>query len=72
MVHSVILTVLTLATATAAEAQDQANVFYVVTSRLQFGVEVGRWHTRWVGLPDGKVIRIEPAVIYAFSVPTTK
>src|SRR5262245_34049383 len=44
----------------------QGNVFYTIGPRLQVGLEVGRWHTRWVGLPDGKVIRIEPAIIYVF------
>jgi hypothetical protein len=44
----------------------QGNVFYTISPRLQFGLEVGRWYTRWVGLPDGNVIRIEPAIIYVF------
>jgi hypothetical protein len=25
-----------------------------------------RWHTRWMGVPGGKVIRIEPEIIYVF------
>src|SRR5262245_44894293 len=44
----------------------QGNVFYTIGPRLQVGLEVGRWHQRWVALPDGKVIRIEPAIIYVF------
>ena len=44
----------------------QGNVLYTIGPRLQLGLEVSRWHTRWVGLPDGSVIRIEPAIIYVF------
>jgi hypothetical protein len=42
------------------------NVFYAFSPRLHVGLDVGRWHTRWVGLPSGRVTRIEPAIIYVF------
>jgi hypothetical protein len=44
----------------------QGNFFYSITPRLQFGLEVSRWRTRWVGLPDGTAVRIEPAIFYIF------
>lgn len=44
----------------------QGNVFYNISPRLVLGVEVSRWRTEWVGLPDGKVVRIEPTIFYVF------
>jgi hypothetical protein len=42
------------------------NVFYNISPRLVFGVEASRCRTKWVGLPDGRVIRIEPTILYVF------
>jgi hypothetical protein len=44
----------------------QGNFFYSISPRLVFGVEVSRWRTNWVGVPDGRVIRVEPAIFYVF------
>jgi hypothetical protein len=44
----------------------QGNFFYNISPRLVFGVEVSRWRTNWVGVPDGRVIRVEPAIFYVF------
>jgi hypothetical protein len=44
----------------------QGNFFYSITPRLHFGLEVSRWRTNWVGLPDGRAVRIEPAIWYIF------
>jgi hypothetical protein len=42
------------------------NLFYSISSRLVFGVEITRWRTAWVGVPDGRVVRFEPALFYVF------
>jgi hypothetical protein len=44
----------------------QGIFFYSIAPRLQVGLEVSRWRTRWAGLPDGKVVRVEPAIFYVF------
>jgi hypothetical protein len=44
----------------------QGNAIYAFGPRLQFGLEISRWRTSWVGLPDGRAVRIEPALIYIF------
>jgi hypothetical protein len=42
------------------------NLFYNISSRLVLGVEVTRWRTNWVGVPDGRVVRVEPTFFYVF------
>ena len=42
------------------------NVFYNISPRLVLGVEVSRWRTNWVGLPNGRVVRVEPTIFYVF------
>src|SRR5262249_33687840 len=37
------------------------NLFYNITPQLQFGLEVSHWRTQYLGLSDGKVVRVEPA-----------
>jgi hypothetical protein len=44
----------------------QGNVFYNISPRLVLGVEVSRWRTDWVGLPNGRVVRVEPTIFYVF------
>lgn len=42
------------------------NFMYNITPRLIFGLEFAGWRTHWVGLPTGRVFRVEPAVIFIF------
>jgi hypothetical protein len=42
------------------------NFFYRITPRLWVATEVSRWRTNWVGLPAGRVFRVEPAVLFFF------
>jgi hypothetical protein len=42
------------------------NVLYNISPRLVLGLEVSRWRTDWVGLPAGKLVRVEPSIFYAF------
>src|SRR5215813_3294085 len=43
-----------------------ANFYYRLTPRLWLATEFSRWRTNWVGLPAGRVFRVEPAVLFFF------
>lgn len=43
-----------------------ANAYYAITSRLHIGTELSYWYTHWVGLPDGRAIRVENSLLFAF------
>lgn len=42
------------------------NFYYRITPRIWVAAEISRWRTNWVGLPAGRVFRIEPAVLFFF------
>lgn len=43
-----------------------ANVIYRFTPLFTVGLEVSWWETRFVGLADGKALRIETVMQYRF------
>jgi len=42
------------------------NFYYRITPRLWVATEFSRWRTNWVGIPAGRVFRVEPAVLFFF------